>query len=378
MAKTAVKPVLRRMVVPFSVKAAADPASHTFEGLAAVIGVKDLGNDIIEPGAFTSTLKLWKASGDALPLLNSHDQYNIMSALGQLIAAKETKAGLWTQWEIIPGPEGDAVMTRLTPSKTTGRPIIGKMSIGYIPVKWEIEQPEGTNSFWDQIRHLTEVELKECSLVLFPMAPGAAIDASTVKSFLLSAQATDAKALDVVTKAELRKLATRIGNLLAPVRVDTSALDEKKKGKIPPANGDAGDDTKKMETCSVCDGEGEMPDGTVCAKCGGTGEMLKSAKDDPEHPDNDDIDGESGDDDEDLEVVADLVKDAALTEDDPEGEETPKKKKGSKKPKVGADASETDDVAKAAPYVMQEALQHRLQRLSLARRVKDIGAAQSA
>jgi HK97 family phage prohead protease len=355
MAKTAVKQVLRRMVVPFSIKAAADSASHTFEGLAAVIGVKDLGNDIIEPGAFKNTLLKWKASGDALPLLNSHNQYDIMCALGQLISAKETPDGLQTKWEVIPGPEGDCVMTRLMPSEVTGRPIVGKMSIGYIPIKWDIEQPEGTTSYFDQIRHLTEVDLKECSLVLFPMAPGAAIDASSVKSFNLSAQATDPTVLDLATKAELRKLATRIGNLLSSkttsIPVIDPLLDEKRKGKKKPIPESSADD-----------------------------EETPAGKDDPEHPSNDDIDGTDESEDEDLDVVADLVKDAELTDEepddyenplDPDDAETPPKGK-KKKPKKPMMDDPMSDVAKAAPYEMQEALQHRLKMVMFKNRVTAI------
>jgi HK97 family phage prohead protease len=329
---------MKRLVVPFTLKANEDPASHTFEGLVAVIGQKDLGNDIIEPGSFKGALAKWKSSGDALPLLNSHDQYNIMSALGQLIEAKETKDGLWSKWEVIPGPEGDAVMARLTPSKVTGRAIVGKMSIGYIPIKWEIEQPEGTNSYWDQIRHLTEIDWKEGSLVLFPMAPGAAIDASTVKSFLLSAQATDGKQLDVIVKSELRKLATRIGILLkkqedpTPIPVTAKTEEEKKKKKA----GDTMD-------CPTCDGTGEMP-GTsdTCETCDGSGTVPKKA--DPEHPGND------NEDDDDLDVVADLTHD-------------PKK-----------DIDPLDAEIKAnEPYTYQEALSHRLQKTMLKHKVATIG-----
>lgn len=336
-ATTERKQAIRRMVVPFQLKAAVDPASHTFEGLAAVIGVKDLGNDIIEPGAFLKTLAEWKASGDALPLLDSHNQYSIMGAFGQLISAKETKDGLQTQWEVIPGPEGDCIMARLTPSKVTGRPIVGKMSIGYIPVKWEIEQPEGTSSWYDQIRHLSEVELKECSLVLFPMAPGAAIDASTVKSFLLSAQATEAKSLDAVAKLELRKLATRIGVLLskAAATLDASAptLPEEEKGKKKPVE-DTGASGMSEE------------------------EMVLAASDPALGVDDGDADADN--------------HENPLETDDVELIDPATGKKKPKKPVV-MDPMMSAEVAKAQPYVFQEALEHRLKTIMLKNKVSEIG-----
>ncbi len=339
----------RNLVVPFHVKAVEDPASHTFEGLVAVIGQKDLGNDIIEPGAFTKTLANWKKSGDALPLLNSHNQYDIFSAVGQLIAAKEQSDGLWTKWEVVPGAKGDEVMQLLTPSKITGKPIVGKMSIGYVPVKFEYEQPEGTTSFWDQIRHLNEVDLKEGSLVLFPMAPGAAIDASTVKSFLLSAQMTEAKSLDVVAKSELRKLASRIGILLAKGAAATEE-DEEAKGKKPKKPAAAAADetaTPPAETYS----QNDDPD----APTPGTPEdevddpildiMAANIDEDTDNPD----DPDQGDD----------------LDDDPASETpaTPKKKKGAKKD----DESEAERAA--APYVFQEALAQRLQKTLLQHRI---------
>lgn len=336
------KQTVKRLVVPFQLKASVDPKSHTFEGLVAVIGQKDLGNDIIEPGAFKNTLAEWKGSGNALPLLNSHDQYNIMSALGQLIDAKETKDGLWSKWEVIPGPEGDAVMARLTPSAVTGRPIIGKMSIGYCPVKWEIEQPDDTTSYWDQIRHLTEIDWKEGSLVLFPMAPGAAIDASTVKSFLLSAQATEAKTLDYIAKSELRKLATRIGILL---KQDTPL--------VPPTTEEKDDSSTDEETPIP---PKKKPKAKVPAKA------------DPEHPGSDD------EDDDDLDAVADLSKDDALDEDEAGDEEGDDDDEVDPKKKVKKAVDPLDlEIKRNQPYVYQEALAHRLRTVGLKHKVAAIG-----
>lgn len=205
---------LVRLVVPFEIKAAADPsAPHTFEGLAAV-WTQDLGNDIIHKGAFTKTISNWKASPDALPLLNSHDHFNILSALGQAVDLKETKDGLWSKWEVIDGPTGDEVMRRLKPSPTTKKPIVGKMSIGFEPTKFDFEQPEGTTGFFDRIRHVREANLMEVSLVLFPMAPGATIDASTVKMLRAAARETDPRTLSPEVRLEIRRLNSSLGTLL--------------------------------------------------------------------------------------------------------------------------------------------------------------------
>lgn len=207
---------LEQLVVPFriDVKAAsAQPNARTFEGLLAVWDL-DLGNDRIKKGAFSNTLKQWKASGEALPLLNSHTSWDVFAAMGQLLDAKETNDGLWTKWEVIEGPDGDALLTRLRPSKTNGRAVVGKMSIGYEPVKFSFEQPPDSTNPWDRIRNLEEIKLREGSVVLFPMAPGASIDASTVKSVLDMARNTDPSTLSPEMKQNLRRLTSRIGRLL--------------------------------------------------------------------------------------------------------------------------------------------------------------------
>lgn len=267
-----------RLVVPLSIKAeGVDKDARTFEGLAAVWDL-DLGGDVIHKGAFKNTLKEWKASGEALPLLNSHDHWNIMSALGQLIEAKETDDGLWTKWEVIDGPEGDAVLARLRPSARTKRAIVGKMSIGYEPVEFSFEQPK-ENPRFDRIRHLKVVNLREVSLVVFPMAPGAAIDASSVKSFLAATQEVKSEELTPETKQELRRLATRIGHLLSaqkkaegdPAPADTPpvpapAADESEStgddSETPPAADDTSDSSESSSDES----------GTPPASTDGTGD----------------------------------------------------------------------------------------------------------
>ena len=233
---------LTQIVVPFEIKAVADAQSaepHTFEGLAAVFKDKDLGDDIIHKGAFKTTIEEWKDSGEAMPLLNSHDHFNIFSSLGQALSLKETAAGLDSKWEVIDGPEGEAVMRRLRPMKLSKRPLVGKMSIGFTPVRWEIEDRKNTKGFFDQIRHLHEVKLHEVSLVLFPMAPGASIDATSVKSFISMASRTDPKSITPETRTFLRQLNSRIGNLLKQQKSGSQQDDQAEEIEETPAPVDA-------------------------------------------------------------------------------------------------------------------------------------------
>lgn len=197
----------RRLVVPFQVKQdTVDDDARTFSGLAAVFNDLDLGDDIVHPGAFTKTLREFKRSPTAMPLLNSHDHFNIFSALGQMLAGKEVKEGLDTDWEVIDGPDGDATLARLRPSKRTGKAIVGSMSIGYTPVKFDFEASDEAR--FGQVRHLREVKLHEVSLVLFPMAPAALVDLASVKTLLVK------KAFDAPQLAALQQFSSDLDALL--------------------------------------------------------------------------------------------------------------------------------------------------------------------
>ena len=349
-----VKNGIVRLNVPLSVKAdSVDPTNHTFEGLAAVWDL-DLGNDIIDKGAFKKTIQDWKSGPDPIPLLNSHDHYDIFAALGQAISLKETVDGLWSKWELLPGPEGDAVLTRLTPSPTTGKSIVGKMSIGFEPIKFSYEQPEGTTSYFDRIRHLEQVNLKEVSLVLFPMAPGAAIDVTSVKMFLKSAQQTDPKSVDLATRLELRRLASRIGNLL-------------KKQRSP-------DEEEELED----DDESQAPSARRPVRTKGRTQPIDDQDDDEDSDETeleDEIEDTGEEDIEDLgEEEIDEVEETTEETIDVPPNKSAKGKTSAKAPaKVSPKAPAKDGKKTADAYEFQEALQQRLQKVTLKHKVSVIG-----
>lgn len=179
-----------KTLAPFQVKAV-DEESRTFSGLASTWDL-DLGGDIIHQGAFAKTLKEWRASGKPLPLIDQHNYGSIRSVVGKMISAKETGDGLVSEFQVIDGPDGDEVLRRVKGGYVDG------LSIGYMPTKWEDERSEEGK----RIRHLKEITLHEVSVVIWPMNPGATIDASTVKSLLDHIE--DPRAL--------RSLASHIGN----------------------------------------------------------------------------------------------------------------------------------------------------------------------
>lgn len=190
---------LTALNVPVQIKAL-DTEKRTFEGLAATWDL-DLGDDVIHRGAFKEWISEWRRKKNAVPLLDTHNSFSVFSAVGKLLDTKETAAGLWTKWEIIDGPDGDGIMTRLKSG------IITSMSIGYRPLKYDFEDSEEAR--FGQIRNLLKVELHEVSLVLRPMNPNAVIDTDSVKALL------ELKSMTAVQITTLRQLHAEIGKKLA-------------------------------------------------------------------------------------------------------------------------------------------------------------------
>lgn len=155
----------------FAVKAL-DGESRTFEGLASTWEL-DAGYDVIHPGAFGVTLNEWRRKQRTIPLLDGHQYHSVRNVLGKMVEAAETDDGLWTRWQVIDGQAGDELLALLRGG------YVDALSIGFRPVKWEMK--DSTDAA-PSLRHIYEVELKEVSVVLFPMADGARIDLETVKS----------------------------------------------------------------------------------------------------------------------------------------------------------------------------------------------------
>jgi len=168
--------MLERIRVPLEIKGS-DDTKHSFTGLAAAFS-KDLGDDVIWPGAFKRTLDHWSRTKKTIPvpLLDSHNRWSVGDVLGKMTAGKEVSDGLETEFEFVPDdPTADAAFRRVKGGFITG------LSIGYEAVKFDYEQKPGGQS-WERIRNLREVKLGEVSLVVFPMNIDARVDAGSIKA----------------------------------------------------------------------------------------------------------------------------------------------------------------------------------------------------
>lgn len=127
----------------------------TFEGYLSVYGVVDLGNDVVEKGAFTKTIS---ENNGRVPLLWNHDSSKDIG----LLHLSDDAHGLKVSGDmfIVESPlarERHAMAKRY---HEAGRPV--GLSIGYEAIKKDMVQG---------VRHLRELRLHEGSMTLFPMLP---------------------------------------------------------------------------------------------------------------------------------------------------------------------------------------------------------------
>ncbi len=131
----------------------------TFDGHGAIFGNIDSYGDIIEPGAFSRTLKNQKV----FPLLWSHQTD---SPIGKF-TAKQDKEGLKIRGELnLDIPKAKEVYSNMKKGIVTG------LSIGYRVVKDELATVAKRT-----VRKLKEIRLFEVSAVVFPANELAQVEA---------------------------------------------------------------------------------------------------------------------------------------------------------------------------------------------------------
>lgn len=131
----------------------------TISGYGSVFHNTDLGNDVVEPGAFAKSLR-----ENGLPLLLFNHKMED-APIGTIIDAKEDKRGLWFKAEL---PKDDTFVAGRIVPQLKRRGLKGT-SIGYKATKKEMRKQDGA-------RLLKEIRLYEISVVNMPMNPQAAVE----------------------------------------------------------------------------------------------------------------------------------------------------------------------------------------------------------
>lgn len=159
----------------------ADEATGIVEAIVSVTGICDLGDDIIQAGAYAKTIT---ERGRKVRVLNAHNTFSILNVIGKPLELREigrdalpaevleqypeATGGLWTKTQyLMDTPEGKGAFVRIS----TGA--IDEYSIGFNAMQYEfrkmaVAQGEKT------VRLIKEVRLWEYSPVLWGMNPATA------------------------------------------------------------------------------------------------------------------------------------------------------------------------------------------------------------
>lgn len=123
-----------------------------FEGFAATFGDVDAGNDIVMAGAFRETLV--KRPAPKIKMLFQHRPDEI---IGKWLEARETDRGLQVKGKLFLNIRRAAEVHELMQEHQ-----LEGLSIGYRTQEYEIDRDLG-------VRRLKKVDLREVSVVTFPM-----------------------------------------------------------------------------------------------------------------------------------------------------------------------------------------------------------------
>lgn len=132
----------------------------SFSGFASIFGDKDLGNDVVEKGAFANSLS--KRSTSMIKMLFQHDPDQ---PIGVWTHIEETSKGLFVQGQITQGVSKGAEVLELMRSGA-----VDGLSIGFRTVRAKQDRIKN-------VRRILEADLWEISVVTFPMQEGARIEA---------------------------------------------------------------------------------------------------------------------------------------------------------------------------------------------------------
>lgn len=146
----------------YGLKAVTDEPG-TFEAIVSVFGNVDFQGDRILPGAFAGSLERWKASGDPIPVIFSHQWDNLPSHIGKVTEAKEllpgdallppelrANGGLWTKFAL---DVGDPATFAPTVDRLLSERRLKEFSFAYDV----LEEQRGT----DGVNELAELEILE-------------------------------------------------------------------------------------------------------------------------------------------------------------------------------------------------------------------------
>jgi HK97 family phage prohead protease len=186
----------------------------TFEALVSVFNNVDSDGERVLPGAFTNSLAKWKAKGDPIPVIWSHDWSDPRSIIGKAIDARETDEGLLVKAQLrlnSPGSYAAEVYDLLK------QRLVTQFSFAYDVVE-SSHTDEKTDSGWGG--HV--VDLKE--LDLFEVGP-CLVGVNTDTQLLDVKGAKQGRTISAANEAILRAAMQGIGRVLQSIGGDAVSDD---------------------------------------------------------------------------------------------------------------------------------------------------------
>lgn len=222
---------------PALVKAAADGEAGQFTALVSVFGNKDSVGDVVLPGAFTETLTEWKASGNPIPVIWSHDWADPFSNIGAVLDAEETDKGLQVTGQLDLDNAKAAQVFRLLKS---GR--VAQFSFAY-----DVEEGAWVETDENGI-HESHYELRKLKLYeVGPTLVGANQETEllAVKAAAVAAGMKEGRVLAAKHLTSLKEAHDTIGKVIDAAEKEASPSDD---GKGAPAGASAKQDASRPET----------------------------------------------------------------------------------------------------------------------------------
>lgn len=158
--------MVKRRAFPLNIKEAPDAAGR-FTGYCSVFSTPDSYREVVAPGSFKKSLAATAAAGRKLPILWQHlgDE-----PIGHWERLEEDEHGLFGEgvlWLDV-APRAKIAQRGMATGAISG------LSIGYFTITYSINEEE-------RIRTLTEVDLRECSVVTDPAHDDARVDVVKAK-----------------------------------------------------------------------------------------------------------------------------------------------------------------------------------------------------
>lgn len=216
--------------LPFELKELREDG--TFEGIANVLGVEDLGGDIIERGAFQKTI----ADNPIVPVLWQHKPDEV---IGQGEISEKSRNVLIRGKLDLDDPTGAKAYRKLKNKLVRG------LSIGFTATKYRWQELKGRT-----VRMVEEVRLWEVSIVTFPMNEGAMVTA--VKSQDKEDPGPAATVSELVSRIDL--LEQKIQSLQANPTLPPESMEKSRQDRTEPTEQSTkpvGDHSALLETASL-------------------------------------------------------------------------------------------------------------------------------